>query len=315
MRRRGFTLIELLVVIAIIAILAAILFPVFAQAREKARAITCVSNLKQFGLAFAQYNQDYDEHMPSGFIKEDGTPDGWACQVYPYLKSDAVYICPDDSGAKSGNGSSYGLNANLGGNQTGTQGTQFTITLPQFVQPARTVMLFELANSNGFDPSISPSNYTQAGSDWQGPVGNAYNEAKSSAGFGTGGYTGGDTYDPSGNNAQDGTAGTFGANCNSKNCYATGVMLDWMPGKGGHNFTAVLGRHNGGSNFLMCDTHAKFLAGTHVAAGYPTDPGGYSSWDSSHTYCGAADDTTQTYPVAADVGCTDPKIGATFSWK
>ena len=62
--RRGFTLIELLVVIAIIAILAAILFPVFAKAREKARQSSCQSNLKQLGLAFAQYHQDYDETMP-----------------------------------------------------------------------------------------------------------------------------------------------------------------------------------------------------------------------------------------------------------
>jgi prepilin-type N-terminal cleavage/methylation domain-containing protein len=61
LRHPGFTLIELLVVIAIIAILAAILFPVFAQAREKARAISCLSNLKQAGLAFAMYTQDYDE--------------------------------------------------------------------------------------------------------------------------------------------------------------------------------------------------------------------------------------------------------------
>ncbi|HEV2472758.1 MAG TPA: prepilin-type N-terminal cleavage/methylation domain-containing protein, partial [Chthonomonadales bacterium] len=64
--RRGFTLIELLVVIAIIAILAAILFPVFAQAREKARAISCLSNEKELGLSVLMYVQDYDENFPSG---------------------------------------------------------------------------------------------------------------------------------------------------------------------------------------------------------------------------------------------------------
>src|SRR5438093_5568418 len=86
-RSKGFTLIELLVVIAIIAILAAILFPVFAQAREKARAITCVSNIKQIGLATAMYVQDYDETFPIAW----GEPDNftWYLQVDPYIKTGA----------------------------------------------------------------------------------------------------------------------------------------------------------------------------------------------------------------------------------
>jgi prepilin-type N-terminal cleavage/methylation domain-containing protein len=91
-RRKGFTLIELLVVIAIIAILAAILFPVFAKAREKARQISCASNEKQLGLGIIQYVQDYDERFP------DYAGDyGWAGQIYPYVKSTGVYKCPDDS--------------------------------------------------------------------------------------------------------------------------------------------------------------------------------------------------------------------------
>jgi type II secretory pathway pseudopilin PulG len=84
-------------VIAIIAILAAILFPVFAQAREKARAIACLSNTKQLALAAIQYEQDYDDLTASG-VNQNGLGSGWAGQLYPYIKSTAVFLCPDDSG-------------------------------------------------------------------------------------------------------------------------------------------------------------------------------------------------------------------------
>src|SRR5512138_3630208 len=94
-KKKGFTLIELLVVIAIIAILAAILFPVFAQAREKARAIACLSNQKQIGLGIAMYMQDYDETMVPWLVRrEDPTQynEGnirrtWVYKVQPYIKS------------------------------------------------------------------------------------------------------------------------------------------------------------------------------------------------------------------------------------
>jgi len=114
MRRHGFTLIELLVVIAIIAILAAILFPVFAQARERSRMSSCLSNMKQIGLALMQYSQDYDETMPSypfsgawhpyhnacGAANSGPPPycgwsySAWAPMIEPYVKNWGVFACP-----------------------------------------------------------------------------------------------------------------------------------------------------------------------------------------------------------------------------
>ncbi len=124
--RRGFTLIELLVVIAIIAILAAILFPVFAKAREKARQSSCSSNLKQMGLAWTQYRSDYDEMCPSSWYdpNRNGTFEAgdysWRYAITPYIKNSQLWQCPSfrataplfDGTTLDGNGQNagYGLN-------------------------------------------------------------------------------------------------------------------------------------------------------------------------------------------------------------
>jgi prepilin-type N-terminal cleavage/methylation domain-containing protein len=127
-RNRGFTLIELLVVIAIIAILAAILFPVFARARENARRASCLSNLKQIGLGMMMYVQDYDGRFPAagwGTGEELPCPSGsgscaasWPVRIYPYAKSVQVFNCPSDTRTWRGTNQgtteiSYGYNLAL----------------------------------------------------------------------------------------------------------------------------------------------------------------------------------------------------------
>src|ERR1700692_3578050 len=93
-KKSGFTLIELLVVIAIIAILAAILFPVFAQAREKARQTACLSNMKQIGLGLAMYSTDYDSQFPPSQLGSSGQLVSWPQMMQPYIKSQDVFVCP-----------------------------------------------------------------------------------------------------------------------------------------------------------------------------------------------------------------------------
>ncbi|MEO7714805.1 MAG: DUF1559 domain-containing protein [Capsulimonas sp.] len=161
--RSGFTLIELLVVIAIIAILAAILFPVFAKAREKARQISCLSNMKQLGLGFMQYIQDNDELWPGA--ASGGGPlsqGGWGSQIYPYVKSTSLYKCPDESGIVAGVPytvayvMNYEIYVNAG---SWADDNRNGLNLAAMVTPASTLVLYEGLNGAAYtldnkDPSI-----------------------------------------------------------------------------------------------------------------------------------------------------------------
>ena len=150
---RGFTLIELLVVIAIISILAAILFPVFARARENARRASCQSNLKQIGLGVMQYTQDYDEKFPQYNWGGSTTPlghGGWANTLQPYLKSVQIFQCPSEPTGAVGMGvtgfADYNYNLFLGWN-----GAYGSITgQAALTQPTLTVMLADYNANSGY---------------------------------------------------------------------------------------------------------------------------------------------------------------------
>ncbi len=153
--RRGFTLIELLVVIAIVAILAAILFPVFAQAKEAAKRTVCLSNERQLGAAFALYAGDADDRLPNavspnagaglarGFL-DSAAEDGWARGVLPYVKSVGIFRCPS-AGARSAAGGA--LSAIPGDGNVGyvLNGVADGKDLAVFPSPSGTILLHELA--------------------------------------------------------------------------------------------------------------------------------------------------------------------------
>lgn len=191
-RYSGFTLVELLIVIAIIGILAAILFPVFARARENARRALCQSNLKQIGLGILQYVQDYDEVLPSAaFGNSDNTIGSyyrWQDAIYPYVKSQQVFNCPSHAAGSFGykaykyqpnptstdmntnNNGSYAINSLYYNSQAGPVSYLDVDQLPAALQtslaprkltsigiPAETVWVFDVHGNVFFLPGVNTS--------------------------------------------------------------------------------------------------------------------------------------------------------------
>lgn len=276
----------MLVVIAIIAILAAILFPVFAKVREKARQTSCLSNEKQLGLGLIQYQQDYDENFP---IVADIWGEGWAGRIYPYVKSTGVFACPDDPTAPAASDLyrvSYALNGNLAGvDPAGTtyydSGNQYP-NLASDDAPASTVMLFEIQGQKGGDGTVNGF-----GVQLLNPL-----EADSSTG--TGSISG----------------GCSGSVLNGNNCaavYATGDIGNYPL----TNYVATTtGVHTGGSNFLEVDGHAKWVIPGQVSGGISASSPTSVEVHNVTKDAGFAAGTTSMTQAASNGGTT---VALTFS--
>jgi len=241
---KGFTLIELLVVIAIIAILAAILFPVFAKVREKARQTSCLSNEKQLGLGFLQYSQDNDERFYTGLDSRGqgyGEGTGWAGSIYPYVKSAQVFVCPDDSTQPYFGGAvpvSYVFNGQQICRPASNGGINAATTA--YTAPSLTVLLCEGFGEQGAI-TVSGENY------------------------------------PSNTWCSASTDGIEVYNCGTG--HPTLQLGDMGGGNTGRNwniYSNPSGSHTGGSNYLLADGHAKWLKlgaiSTGVNAATPTSP-------------------------------------------
>ena len=250
---RGFTLIELLVVIAIIAILAAILFPVFAKAREKARQASCQSNEKQLGIAIIQYIQDNDEVFPLGagavsYVGGGGATN-WAQEIYPYVKSTGVYTCPDDSSSVVApyTALSYAMNKDLYAVAGGYLPTPGPLPIAKLTAPVKTIMLCEVQMGAG--TKCQPGATTPDPYAWRAIGENSAANQYS-------------IQDSTGYNAQYPNAN-----------YVTGPFYNNVNYGGGNAEVigtqpfATSGVHTDAANYLLADGHVKWLRGTSVSAG------------------------------------------------
>lgn len=240
--QNAFTLIELLVVIAIIAILAAILFPVFAAAREKARQTACASNEKQLGLAFLQYAADYDEMLPVGAGYNNPptifSGEGWAGRINAYVKSPVSFQCPGDLSPATGPGGSlsvtycYNLDISFvnGANYPGPGGVVSKLTAP-----SRTVMLTELRGAYAYV-------YQTTFQTLSGPY---------------------EPYSPVANGAWN----LFCASTSAGAQFMTGELGGRARNANSYIAADSTGRHSGGANYLMCDGHVKWYPGGSVSSG------------------------------------------------
>jgi len=171
MRERGFTLIELLVVIAIIAILAAILFPVFARAREKARQTACLSNAKQIALGVMMYAQDYDELLPHYQRPFGGA---WYDDLQPYLKNREITVCPSRRDWNPGHAThktGYGLNETVFPSGLGSPTPPAPVSLAQIIEPAQTIGGADKDQGNAYIVGVSFAGSTA----WPYNVGTRHN--------------------------------------------------------------------------------------------------------------------------------------------
>jgi len=304
--RTAFTLIELLVVVSIISLLAAILFPVFGVAREKARQASCASNLRQLGAGFLQYNEDYDGNWPCGVdfasppnSNRDGNGNytgldqgrGWGGEIYPYIRNPQVLTCPDDTFVPPGGYfiDSYGYNSAIPFTVDPCYETvKPHLSEASWTQPGSTVVLFEIAN------------WQTAG--WEFPGTGSQPDVLS---LGSNGYTSWSYWD------DDYWSGT-------DHEYATGPLGSTPAvAKVGvdYGFTAASGRHTGGSNYLFGDGHVKWAVGTAISPGYANEA--CSNWYTPTTGGAVAgpkgiQSSNESAPYWA-AGTQNPNFQGTFS--